>query len=224
MNHGLSERDIADLTGVAKKGLQFDFYIFRKAYGTYYAIWATAILLFVYLPFLTYFPSISQFIPYVFFSVYLTVFILAMWVTRKVFRNATEIIGFKSIFNEKRRNSLEMRFLGILSIFMFVVLIIIISFYGITNLFTFLIFYGVVIIISLHQLKNLRLTFGNIPIEGTISLISYLLSIVLSLSSVIVGKSQLDFSLSWLPAIFGWYFSALYSRYSSKKFLEEFNV
>lgn len=224
MNHGLSERDIADLTSVAKKGLQFDFYIFRKAYGTYYAIWATAILLFVYLPFLTYFPSIAQFIPYVFVSVYLTVFILAMWVTEKVFRKATEIIGFKSIFNEKRRNSLGIRFLGILSIFMFVVLIIIISFYGINNLFTFLIFYSVVIIISLNQLKKLRLTFGNIPIEGTISLISYLLSIVLSLFSVIVGKSQVDFSLSWLPAIIGWYFSALYSRYSSKKFLEEFNV
>jgi uncharacterized membrane protein YqaE (UPF0057 family) len=65
------------------------------------------------------------------------------------------------------------------------------------------------------------MTFEKIPVEGMVSLMSFVLSIILSLLSIFVGKSELDFSLSWLPVIIGWYFSAVYAIYSSKKFLGE---
>lgn len=221
MTHGLSENDIADLTGVAKKALKFDFYIFRKAYGSYYAVWATAITLFVFLPYLSYYPSIVSYVPYILLTAYLTVFFLAFWITGRIFRRAIQIIGFKSILVGKRKDSFERKFFSSLSIIMFIVIILIISFYGINNIFESLIFYSFLIFMSIYQLKNLMMTFEKIPVEGMVSLVSFVLSIILSLLSIFVGKSELDFSLSWLPVIIGWYFSAVYAIYSSKKFLGE---
>ena len=223
MSSGISENDIAGLRGVANKALKFEFYIFRKAYGSYYSVWATVIFLFVFLPYLGYLPAIVPYIPYILFTVYLITFVIAVWITRRIFRKASYIIGFKSILNGSQSKSLENRRLNILSMVFFIIAIILISFYGINNILEFLVFYSFLIIILFYLLKSLKLTFEKLPVEGIIALATYILSTAMSVFSVFALKSQFDFSLSWLPAITGWYFSAFYAKYSSRQYLEELN-
>ena len=224
MSHPLSETDIADLTGVAAKALKFDFYIFRKAYGSYYAVWATVIFLFIFLPNIIYYPAIIPYVPYIFLIVYMAILAVAIWITGRVFRNAAQIIGFKSILHGKRNDSPGSEILKALSITLFIVVIIVISIYGIDNIFEFLIFFSFLVFIMLSHWKNMALTFEKIPVEGFISLGSYILTLVMSLISIFVLKSQLDFYLSWIPVIAGWYFSAFYAIRSSRQFLEESNA
>ena len=102
MREKLSLTDIDELSGMARHAISFDFYVFRKAYGSYYATWATAILLFVFLPFLIFSEFPSDYSQYVFLVLYTTILIFAFRTTTIVFSNAREMIGLRSILEGKK--------------------------------------------------------------------------------------------------------------------------
>ena len=224
MREKLSLAEIDELAGIACHAISFDFYIFRKAYGSYYATWATAILLFVFLPFLIFSAFPSGYSQYVFLALYTTILIFAMKITAVVFSNAREMIDLRSILEGKKSYRSKGRLISYLPSILFVITIIVLSFEGFKNILAILIFYGFLILMSYYLLQNLKSTFEQVPLEGIVSVSSYIFSIILSIAAILLFNSQMAFSLAWLPAIIGWYFSAAYAILKSKKHLEGINV
>jgi hypothetical protein len=224
MREKLSLTDIDELSGMARHAISFDFYVFRKAYGSYYATWVTAILLFVFLPFLIFSEFPSDYSQYVFLVLYTTILIFAFRTTTIVFSNAREMIGLRSILEGKKSYPSKGRLISYLPSILFVIIIIVLSFEGLKNILAILIFYGFLILMSYYLLQNLKSTFEQVPLEGIVSVSSYIFSIILSIAAILLFNSQMAFSLAWLPAIIGWYFSAVYAILKSKKHLEGINV
>ena len=134
------------------------------------------------------------------------------------------MIGFRSILEGNKGNPSMEWLINYLLCILFVITIIVISFKGLNNILTTLIFYGFLILMSYYLLHNLKSTFKRIPPEGIVSVSSYIGSIILSFATIPLFHNQISFSLAWLPAIIGWYFSAAYAILKSKKHLEGINA
>ncbi|MHB8361036.1 MAG: hypothetical protein ACYDAO_06280 [Thermoplasmataceae archaeon] len=210
-----------DVRSIANRALEFDFYIFRKAYGTYYAVWATAIFLFVFLPYIifTLLPPNAQEIAFI--TIYVSIGLVAMSSTTRIFSKAARIIEFKKVMSKHEKRNKWGKIIDYSILLFFTIIIVLISMFGLLDLAEILIFYGFQLTISIYIFLNLSHTFEKIPIEGIVALTAFLISIIISLLSFLIESGNpLYFSLSWLPAIIGWYFASAYAFYASSHQLE----
>ncbi|MEM0157524.1 MAG: hypothetical protein QXN26_05625 [Thermoplasmataceae archaeon] len=211
----VNNRELAEyLQCIGDRSILADRYLFKRAWGVYYAIWALSIALFIFLPYMI--NPISNILlrDSLSISVYILIVFLAIYFTSYIFTKTRRLVNLRDAIKHntnhgKRRGT---------SIFILIALISAIIIIGSTselNLAGAIAGASIFALIDLYIYTALKESFDRIPFEGSVAITTFLLSDMASAISIIItGNSNLYGEL-WLPALVGWLFAGFYSLYSA---------
>ncbi len=190
-----------ELEDVARRALIFQRYFFRRAYGTYYAVWATALSVFFVIPFLV--GSAGEF------------FVLMLQIATGIVATVITVQNFTRVIRANRlwqafipRRRRVPYFFFIIAWWVGFILVIYFGFRfstyaGYTSIYLMLI--SVVYFLALNLKRSFQ---DKIPFEGKIAVGSYGLSATASfILSVAFGPSNFV-SVPWLLTIACWIFAS----------------
>lgn len=202
-----------ELQYVARRAILFQRYIFRRTYGTYYAVWAAAISCFFVIPFAL--GSIGEyFVP----VLQIATGVAATFVTVQSFAKAIRA-GRLSQVLQHGKGSPYLFYVTAWWI-AFVALVYatfhLSSYAGYTSLYLMLI--SVVYFLALHLKRCFP---EKVPLEGKVAVGSYAFSATASFILSIVGISSLA-AAPWLLTITCWIFASINAfKHANEELLEE---
>jgi hypothetical protein len=212
----------AQLEGIARRALTFQRYIFRRAWGLYYAVWAAAITVFVfgYLipPTLGFSGASFGWLTYA--LLYGGVGTAAGVESANIFRNARRALQLRRTISHDNLSAMQGKKFGRKSWLHIIPWIWWAGFYVII-FFLFTLFprgafsglYASLFLVEVFIYFELKLCFPKkIPFEGKAALASYGASTLLSLAvSFLSTTFSFLFTALWVPTICVWVFCALYA-------------
>lgn len=208
------------LEQIAERALTFQRYIFRRAWGTYYAVWAAAYVVFAFvweIPFQSLFPGYLSWVPYavLYGGVGLGAGIATMW----IFKNA-----WRTLFLQKAAGTYQpVRGKSFASIWVWWL-----GFYVMAYLiFQFLpkealaILFALLSSVEIIIYYGLRLSFqGEFPSEGKLAMASYGTCIVVSFIASLFTSQSFAYPLigiAWGGLIAVWLFCAFYALWRASE-------
>ena len=200
------------LTG--KRALAFDNFVMRRAWGVYYAVWAVAITLFVFISNLISIlvPAGLQWIAYP--VVYVLIGVLATLSVSSSFSKAGAAIHLRrSLYGEKQegRRNFYFYFLGWLVLISAMVLISI----DFQSYVGFIVLTGFLSAIALYVYASLKKHFGRVPAEGRLAVGVFAFSTIGGITAAAITNNPIVYELFWIPTIASWLFAALYTMYKA---------
>src|SRR5487761_1523625 len=180
------------LETIAHQALSFQRYVFRRAWGIYYAVWTVAIAVFTFgyqIPFLSDFPANVAWIPYA--ILYGGVGTIAGLASFWIFGNAWRTLELRRAVGIREEKYRRKHILLIILWWVAIYAVIGISF----TLFegqAFTVLYGALFVVE-------------------ISLVSYGLSTTISLAVSVLGLNPVLYTPLWIITIAAWFYSALYA-------------
>lgn|SRR5487761_112706 len=200
------------LETIAHQALSFQRYVFRRAWGIYYAVWTVAIAVFTFgyqIPFLSEFPANVAWIPYA--ILYGGVGTIAGLASFWIFGNAWRTLELRRAVGIREEKYRRKHILLIILWWVAIYAVIGISF----TLFegqAFTVLYGALFVVEIFLFYQLRASFQDrLPTEGKIALVSYGLSTTISLAVSVLGLNPVLYTPLWIITIAAWFYSALYA-------------
>jgi hypothetical protein len=200
------------LDKIARHALVFQKYVFRRAWGIYYAVWTVAITIFALgylIPFVSVFPASIAWVPYalLYGGVGLIAGVASFWIFASAWRTL-ELRRAVGEHNEK----LGRKYILLIALWWTAMYAAI----GISFTFfegrAFTVLYGALFLIEIFLVFQLRACFPNrIPTEGKIALASYGFSSTLSLAVSVLGLDPVIYTPIWIVTIAAWFYSSLYA-------------
>lgn len=201
-----------ELEKIARHALIFQKYVFRRAWGIYYAVWTTAITIFTFgyrLPFSALFPASVAWIPYA--LLYAGVGTLAGIASFWIFGSAWRTLKLRRVVGEPNKRLRRKYFLLIVLWWAATYAAIGISF-TLFEVHAFTVLYGALFLIEIFLFYQLRTSFPNsMPPEGKIALASYGFSSTLSLVVSILGINPVLYTPLWIVTIAAWFYCSVYA-------------
>jgi hypothetical protein len=210
------------LEQIAERALTFQRYIFRRAWGTYYAVWAIAYIAFVFggvvpFPLQSFFPENLSWVPYaiVYGGVGWGAGIATMW----IFKNAHRTISLRKAVGSYR--PLRGRGFTLMWIWwaIFFVLAGLIFVYIPKEALSIL--FAMLFSVEIFIYYSLKFSFPTrIPIEGVLALTSYGICVVLSFFVSLFASNFLIIDFAWGITIAVWLFCSFYALWRASEELE----
>jgi len=199
------------LEEIATQALIFQRYIFRRAWGTYYAVWSAAFTVFIFsnlLPFQSLVPSGLLWITYA--VLYGGVGLAAGFATISIFKNAHRTISLRKIVGTYRET--EGRRYALMWFWWLGLYAIIFLSFAFFPREALSILFALLFTIEIYIYYSLKFSFQeSIPIEGKIALASYGFCILFSFFASLFTNDFVPFGIVWGITIAAWLFSALYA-------------
>jgi hypothetical protein len=210
------ENQVSDkqLQEIAGQALKFQRYIFKRAWGIYYAVWAAAIAAFTLIFPLMGLIGVSQNLPWFFYAgIYGGVGLVAGFASGWIFRNADKAASLRKIL--KPDSGARRRWWLIATWWIGFYILIGISF-TIFGIHALAILYAMLLTVSGFIYYQLGLSFqGDIPFEGKLAVVSYTVATIVSFAaSVLTAISALQI-IAWTATVVIWLYCALYSLKSA---------
>lgn len=212
MNEGSIREIFERLKSTGEQALAFDAFVFRRAFGVYYSVWALSIALFISFPLIISYlvPEDVQVFAYPLF--YSLVGVLATLYTTKVFSKARGIIRFRKAvkgldLGEKRRN---WRYYYVWAMIVLVMILFSVSF---NSVLRFVLLFIFLVAFDFYIYHILKASFGKVPVEGLLATYVYGFSAFSSFFIGIILRHYLFFEILWIPTIVVWFLASLYSLY-----------
>ncbi len=200
------------LEQIAGRALRFQRYVFRRAWGVYYAVWAAAIAAFSFgYPVISLIPPPANlpWIPYALF--YGGVGIIAGFASAWIFRNAAKTAHLRTALQPNRNVRWQYRLIGIWWLAFYVIIGISFTYF---SAYAITIFFAMLFSVVGFVYYLLRFSFDKeIPVEGKLAVISYGAATAVSFVASIFtpATNYVPTSVAWFVAIVVWLFCALYS-------------
>jgi hypothetical protein len=198
------------LEAVGERALRFQRYIFRRAYGAYYAIWAFAILVFQLLPyaiFSLFGPTIATYLVIGIASV--SIGILATVVSVRSFGEAARTVALRHVLYpaesiKSRYGPFILLWAAFIGIFAIGFVSSVLTFFSLLN--------GLLLLLDIFIVTQLREAFPHdIPLEGKVAVVAFGGSALSSFVISFLNVSPLLTNLSWIVTVAVWLFSSLYA-------------
>lgn len=218
MTQDKTEETLIHIRNAGDNTLKLNRYMLRKAWGMYYATWATAILLFetASIP-LNYIPN-AVLGDIGFISVFGTIGILAIFVTGRLFRK-TSIVG--NLYEVLEHESTARRKAGVSKFILIFLLVLGLVLISISTDFVFISFVAIFLILFILDIFvfiQLNKAFSHrIPWEGKMAVWIYLFSDFAGSAFTIITGNEQWWVLFWIPTIILWYAASFFSLWYSKK-------
>jgi hypothetical protein len=201
---------------IADRALTFQYFILRRAFGVYYAIWAGAISVFVVFPAVVsiVYPTFSGWVLAVYYAMIAAVLLGAIWATSWTFGQTYRTNRFRDARTHRKiAGSYFVPSLAIgVAIFALVVAIALLS-----SIAGLLVLDVCLAGVNLWLLFTVRRVFPRLPPEASIAVGTYAVSVVGSAVALVLTKNQTEFALFWVVAIVGWTFCGLYALYHASE-------
>jgi hypothetical protein len=201
-----------ELEKIALHALVFQKYVFRRAWGIYYAVWTVAIIFFAFgylIPFVSAFPASASWVPYA--LLYGGVGVIAGVASFWIFGSAWRTLELRRLIRE-RNEKLRRKYVLLIALWwtaMYAAIGISFTFFE-GHAFTVL--YGALFLIEIFLIFQLRACFpGGLPTEGKIALASYGFSSTLSLVVSVLGLDPVLYTPIWIVTVAAWFYSSLYA-------------
>ena len=198
------------LEAVGERALRFQRYIFRRAYGAYYAIWAFAILVFQLLPYVIFSFFGSTIATYLIIGIAsASIGILATIVSVRNFGEAARTVALRNVLypteSIKSRYGLFILWWAVfIGIFAIGFVLSVLTFFSFLN--------GFLLLLDIFIFTQLRNTFPHdIPFEGKAAVVAFGGSALSSLVISFLNVSPLLTNLSWIVTVGVWLFSSAYA-------------
>lgn len=205
------------LRKIGGRAVRLDRYLMKRAWGVYYLIWATSILLFSSLPFLfnlIHQPDV-QLVSYL--VVYIIIVVVATYFTGLVFRKAVMLSKLEDSLNKHAKQSgFFGNNLGPIVFLALIVALVIIGSSFIQNMVGIIVETALLFVIDVYVYRSLKGSLGRVPIEGIIAVLAFGFSDIGSGVSVIVLNTSMYFGYFWGVTIVAWILASLYSFYAAR--------
>lgn len=216
----MSNKNISDfLSGIKESSISMYRYSLRRAFGIYYSIWSISIFYFVFLgPLLyDYLPSNTGGFAMGFIS-FMLVLLIASYYTYKVFSRSGRAMEMDRIFH-MGSGKLSKKFYLLYNVAYLFILVSLILYLEVElpDLMGFIIFYLVLSLIPIYLLISMKISLGNITLDGYASAMTYMFSIISTVIFLILTRPpsfpQNSIDIFWSPTLIGWIFASMYSFY-----------
>jgi hypothetical protein len=204
-----------ELQEIAARALKFQRYIFKRAWGIYYAVWAGAILAFsLFFPLLDMAGPAFQNLPWYFYAVFyggigLGAGLASAW----IFKNAIRAANLQRVLKPDKHTRLYYRMIGFWWIAFYIIIGVAFTIYG-AHALTLL--YAMLLSVAGFVYYQLGLSFPDgIPFEGKLATLSYFVSCIASLLSSLLNQYSAPAEIAWVATVVIWLFCALYSLKSA---------
>lgn len=197
---------------MSKRTLIFEEYVLRRAYGVYYAVWATGFLAYVSVPyFILRLPNELIWVAYL--LGYGVTSLLLMTITSRVFFTAQRTLRLRRSLDRrgvwgrfgKRSLTGFLLFFGL--------------FFGIATASVYLlggrgisIYFAALVVFGGYLARQIKASFGRLSAEGLVAVISYGAASVASAVAAAYGVWGYV-AAAWVVAAACWLFSSLYALY-----------
>lgn len=211
MDSALQET-LEELRLTGKRALAFDNFVMRRAWGVYYAIWALAIALFIFIPSAIYALVPPEFMGIVFPVVYILIGISATLGVTRTFSLAEGTINLRRSLYGKEHDTKRNVYIYLTGWSILIALMVVIS----VNFQTpvgFILISTFLSAIDIYVYFTLRRYFLRIPAEGLMAVGAFAFSTVGGLAAAALTQSSTVYDIFWLPTIATWVFAALYTLY-----------
>ncbi|WP_337860681.1 hypothetical protein [Ferroplasma sp.] len=207
-----------NLKEVGLKAINIEYYLFRKTYGVYYAIWAAAIFDFLFIPYPIIYFLKGTALSIAYLIGYTVPTIIAVAATSKIFKKTYRLLSLRYAITGLKPKKNKSFLTAMIFIFLFL-MVIVFSLGGnflisIIIEIPFFIFFGIMIYVLLKR------TFIKLPLESLIALFSFWFSIIASILAVIIFRVEFYYSLAWVPTVVCWLFASIYGLYHAPESLE----
>ncbi len=196
------------LEAIAERALTFQRYVFRRAWGIYYAVWAAAITVF---SFIGYLPLSQSDVWLVFPLFYGGVGLLAGLASTWIFSNALRTLRLRRVLAKDEGRG-HRKYYGILLGWWVTFYALIGASFAFFATHAMSILFASLFSVEIFIYYQLKLSFSNkMPFEGKLALISYGFSTTFSFVVSIFSNNTTLFSVAWGTTIIAWLFCALYA-------------
>ncbi|MGP6220726.1 hypothetical protein [Caldiplasma sukawensis] len=208
------------LEKLKNRSISISRYSLKMSFGIYYSIWVISIFYYVYIS-----PSIliflNNFLGYLIEIIsFIIVTTVAFYFNFRTFSLSFKTTKINKVFriNEVKSYGKIYRIFNLIffPIYLIILLLILILY---NEKVGYTLFYFILLIVPVYLLFFLKVSFGNIPIEGYIASLTYLFSVISSIITIlffnISGQIESYLQLIWAPTIIGWAFASMYSFYTA---------
>ncbi len=217
-----TKETLEELRLTGKRALAFDRFIMRRAWGVYYAVWALAISLFIFLPWIIV-PLTPENERWIAFPVaYISVAILATISVSRNFANAQRAIDLRRSLGGDSMVSKRNAYLYFLGWFAVIILMVLLS-YDYRSEIEVALFSGLLFGIDVYVYLMLKRHFVNIPVEGKLAVSFFAISTFGGVIGAILTGNSTVYDLAWIPTIVAWLFAAIYTLYTAHEVLVSAN-
>jgi hypothetical protein len=204
------------LEQIAERALTFQRYIFRKAWGTYYAVWGAAYLVFAFaweIP--SFLPNLGYWNWIYYTAIYGGIGWLGGIATMLIFKNARRTLLLrKSIEPDINRGR------GFARIWIWWVVVYALIFYSFLAFpkFGLSVVFALLFSVDIFIYYSLKLSFQKkFPLEGWVGLISYGACVILSFLFSLLFSTYIFIGITWGITTALWLFCAFYALWRSSE-------
>jgi hypothetical protein len=220
MSEDDSGATVTTLEQLALRALNFQRYIYRRAWGIYYALWAVAYIAFVVggiIPFQNYFSPNFIWVPY------LLIYGGGGWASgiasALIFKNASRIVSLRKAVGLHR--PVRGRSDYLMWAWWLAFAIVAVSVFIFLPAVALPIYFAMLVGVEIFIYYTLQLSFPRqIPLEGKLALASYGFSVVLSFFATLLTSSFLLVDITWIVTIGIWMFCSIYALWQAPEELE----
>jgi hypothetical protein len=208
------------LEQIAERALTFQRYIFRRAWGTYYAVWAAAYVVFAFVwevPFQSFIPAYLSWVLYgvLYGGVGFVAGIATMW----IFKNARRTLSLQKVVGTYRPMQGRRYFqLWIWWVVFYVIIFLLFQFLPKEAL---AILFALLSSVEIFIYYGLKLSFQNkFPLDGKLALASYGTCIIVSFIASLFASQNFAYpviGIAWGGLIVVWLFCALYALWRASE-------
>jgi hypothetical protein len=198
------------LEAIGERALSFQRYIFRRTYGTYYATWAFAILVFQLLPYAVLsFLGATVATYLVIGTATVAIGLLATVVSVRSFGEAARTVALRNVIYpaesiKNRYGPFLLWWVAFIGVFATGFVFSVLTFFSFLN--------GFLLLLDIMIFTQLREAFPHhLPVEGKIAVVAFGGSALSSLVISFLNVSPLLTNLSWTVTVVVWLFSSLYA-------------
>ena len=196
------------LEAIAERALTFQRYVFRRAWGIYYAVWAVAITVFSFNGYLLLSQSDARLVfPLLYGGVGLLAGLASTW----IFRNAPRTLRLRRVL-AKDEGKGHRKYYGILLGWWVAFYALIVASFALFATHALSILFASLFSVEIFIYYQLKLSFSNkMPFEGKLALISYGFGTTFSFVASLFSNNTPLFGIAWGTTIVIWLFCALYA-------------
>lgn len=199
-----------EMEAVGERALAFRRYVLRRAYGTYYAVWASALFLYILVPYALYTGlGLSTLTIAASAFVVIAVGLAATAVTTSRFRKEAKAAALRRVLHPESRHATR----HLTPTLWWAALIAMVALFATTSsLAPYVAIYGLLLLMDVQLYDWLRRSFQrDVPLEGMLAVLVYGVGAVSSLViSILKGYDPLAY-VPWALVVAAWFFSALYA-------------
>ncbi len=204
--------DVArQLICVGNRAMAMERYILRRAWGIYYAIWALAILLFIYIPNILN-PIRQPIFQDVAFGIsYGIIIAAASYFSGFVFSRAAMASKLQKSLSRVRSKSLKDGVLKYALLAALILMVVLLA-TGIFKTFDGVLFEAVTLgLVAIFVYRFVSQSMGRVPFEAIIAIGMFVLSDVVGTISVIITRGGTYYAYAWIPTVAVWLLASVLS-------------